>query len=209
MKSKTMSKQTKSNLFENKWFIAFLVASVLAVAAIIVAIVLGVNGNGNKPPQGAFVDEGDAYYYDTVEGEIVLTLYESGNFTYETVNATKTGTYTKNGDTVNLDFFKDDDGTATATFTSGKLLMVYNDATLPFIPMVEHVVTFAGTDLGSVLVINGKTLKKPDVDPVQEGFVFFGWYADEQLTTPYDFDTTLVTSDVTIYAKWVAEESFS
>ena len=206
MKRKTTSKQTKDNLLKNKWFIAFLVASVLAVAAIIVAIVLGVNGNGNNPPQGAYVDEGDAYYYDTVEGEIILTLYKSGNFTYEAYEATKTGTYTKKGNDVVLDFFKDDDGTATATFSADKLIVVYEGATLYFIPRVEHIVTYAGTDLASTFVVNGKTLTKPNADPVQEGFVFFGWYADEALTTPYDFDTTIVTSDVTIYAKWVAED---
>ena len=45
-----------------------------------------------------------------------------------------------------------------------------------------------------------ETVTKPS-DPEKEGYIFGGWYADEELNTAYNFDT-LVTAPVTIYAKW-------
>lgn len=41
-------------------------------------------------------------------------------------------------------------------------------------------------------------------DPAREGFVFSGWYTDEERTTEYVFSSK-VRSDVTLYAKWTAE----
>ncbi len=38
-------------------------------------------------------------------------------------------------------------------------------------------------------------------EPIKEGFVFKGWFADEKLTVVYDF-ATKVTKNVTLYAAW-------
>ena len=46
----------------------------------------------------------------------------------------------------------------------------------------------------------GQTPTKP-ADPVRAGFNFLGWYADADLTTPFDFTTPLTQSTVA-YAKW-------
>ena len=35
-----------------------------------------------------------------------------------------------------------------------------------------------------------------------EGYIFAGWYIDSSLTTAFDFSTS-VTSDITLYAKWI------
>jgi len=43
-------------------------------------------------------------------------------------------------------------------------------------------------------------LKKPE-DPTKDGYTFEGWYIDEKLETPYDFDTR-VKKGFTLYAKW-------
>lgn len=43
--------------------------------------------------------------------------------------------------------------------------------------------------------------KKPDPDPVKEGYVFKGWYADKELTEEYDFDKELI-EDTIIYGKF-------
>ena len=53
-----------------------------------------------------------------------------------------------------------------------------------------------------VKVFDGKTVAKPS-DPSKAGFAFAGWFADEALTSAYDFDAP-VTGDVTLYAKWAA-----
>ena len=37
--------------------------------------------------------------------------------------------------------------------------------------------------------------------PVRDGYIFAGWYADEQLTESFDF-TKAVEGDITVYAKW-------
>jgi len=37
--------------------------------------------------------------------------------------------------------------------------------------------------------------------PVRDGYSFYNWYADAACTVLFDFDT-LVTSDITVYAKW-------
>ena len=52
----------------------------------------------------------------------------------------------------------------------------------------------------------GEKLAKP-ADPVRDGFNFDGWYTDQALTEPYDFDTA-VTESFTLYAKWVETPVF-
>jgi len=56
-----------------------------------------------------------------------------------------------------------------------------------------------GTDYG-IFHINEPTA------PTKEGFVFVGWYSDTLLTTAWDFEMDEVTSSMTLYAKWEANE---
>ena len=53
---------------------------------------------------------------------------------------------------------------------------------------------------------NGSVTKP--ADPTREGYTFGGWYTDEACTKAYDF-ATAVTSDLTLYAKWVKNEATS
>jgi uncharacterized repeat protein (TIGR02543 family) len=75
-----------------------------------------------------------------------------------------------------------------------------------------YAVTFdtggAATIEKQIITKNGKAVKP--ADPNKEGFIFAGWYSDKGLTVEYDFNT-LITSDITIYAKWTenAEGSVS
>lgn len=39
----------------------------------------------------------------------------------------------------------------------------------------------------------------------KKGFVFEGWYRDENCTVPWNFATDCVTQDITLYAKWETE----
>ncbi len=39
------------------------------------------------------------------------------------------------------------------------------------------------------------------INPVKENYVFSGWFADQALEIPFDFES-LVTTDITLYAKW-------
>ncbi|TDL74704.1 DUF1533 domain-containing protein [Rhodococcus qingshengii] len=45
-----------------------------------------------------------------------------------------------------------------------------------------------------------RSATKP-IDPVKVGFKFYGWYSDQNLTSPYDF-SSIVTKPITLYAKY-------
>lgn len=57
-----------------------------------------------------------------------------------------------------------------------------------------------GSDVTEQAIYDGSCAYEPEA-PTREGYVFDGWYADNDLTTAYDF-TTPVTGDITLYAKW-------
>lgn len=61
-----------------------------------------------------------------------------------------------------------------------------------------------GTPLLSQFVSRGETISRPD-DPLREGYRLTGWFADEALTDPWDFDSDRVTANMTLYAGWEAE----
>lgn len=59
-----------------------------------------------------------------------------------------------------------------------------------------------GSGVSGARPVQGGKLVKP-TDPVREGYRFAGWYIDADSTVAWDFDDP-VTSDMTLYAKWVA-----
>ena len=61
-------------------------------------------------------------------------------------------------------------------------------------------VTNGGSKIASQTVEKGSTAKKPKA-PTRNGFSFAGWYANKNLTKPYDFSKK-ITANTTIYAKW-------
>ncbi len=63
--------------------------------------------------------------------------------------------------------------------------------------------TNGGTAVESVSFKGGGKITPPVTE--KEFFTFDKWYADEQLTVPFDFDK-LPDSDATAYAGWIAEE---
>lgn len=73
-------------------------------------------------------------------------------------------------------------------------------------PKANFTVTFdskGGNEIPAQQIPNGGKAVVPET-PVKEGNTFGGWYKDENCEEVYDFDTVL-TSDITLYAKWVAE----
>jgi len=71
----------------------------------------------------------------------------------------------------------------------------------------EYTVTF---DLGehgendTKTVAEGLKVTKP-ADPTDDGWLFDGWYTDEECTVAYDFNTP-VMADITLHAKWLLIE---
>ena len=193
---------------QNKWFIPFMIATVVAIAAIVVAVIMGINP---EKPQNVEYTEGTevgVYYYDVVDGEVLLTLSGGNKFTIAGPTTNKTGTYTVEGSNITLDFFKDEDGTTTATVSGDTIALLYDNATMTFRKKINYTVTFqvnGGSEVENATVVNGKTVAQP-VDPVKENGLFLGWYADEACTTPFDFATTAVVADTTIYARWAERQ---
>ncbi|WP_025678306.1 InlB B-repeat-containing protein, partial [Paenibacillus massiliensis] len=61
-----------------------------------------------------------------------------------------------------------------------------------------------GTTVNSETVKYNETYNEPSA-PTRTGYAFAGWYRDEALTQPYTF-TSLVAGDMTLYAKWEAND---
>ncbi|MFP5106283.1 S8 family serine peptidase [Neobacillus sp. C211] len=67
--------------------------------------------------------------------------------------------------------------------------------------VIGYTVTFESNSGDPVPAqIVDRSAKKP-IDPAKVGFKFYGWYSDQNLTTPYDF-SNIVTKPITLYAKY-------
>ena len=64
--------------------------------------------------------------------------------------------------------------------------------------------TNGGNKLDSVKINENTAVGKIET-PVKEGYIFDGWYLDEALTKEAD-SKTIVTGNMTLYAKWIEEE---
>ena len=67
----------------------------------------------------------------------------------------------------------------------------------------QYTVTFdsrGGSDVAPVTGEAGDPVAAPDA-PVRAGYVFDGWFADAEGTTPYEFGV-IPAQDVTVYARW-------
>jgi uncharacterized repeat protein (TIGR02543 family) len=79
--------------------------------------------------------------------------------------------------------------------------LITEDVTL-YAKFAESVtVSFDGVDLENIVIAKGNTISQPD-DPVKEGNVFGGWYADSEYSAEFNFSEA-IDADTTIYAKWL------
>lgn len=196
----------KSNLKEKKWLLAFIVACVLLAVAVTAVVILATRPDTNAEGPGEYVEGSEVgiYYYDMVNGEVLLTLSGGNVFTLAGPEVNKTGTYTITDGNMVLDFIRDEDGTTTAKLDGQTIALNYLDATMTFLKKIHYTVSFScDGQVTTQNVVNGKTVAQP-ADPSKDGHVFLGWYADEAMTVPYAFASNLVTSDITVYAKWVS-----
>ena len=78
-----------------------------------------------------------------------------------------------------------------------------DDPVIPELP--AFTVTFdsnGGTEPKPQTVEEGGMVSRP-VDPGKDGFIFGGWYTDnDTFTEAWDFDHDTVTEDITLYAQW-------
>ena len=163
---------------QNKWLYAFIAVAVALVGAIIAIIAISVSPSnvpdGTTPGDGA---ETGVYYYDVEGGEVILSLNSGNKFTIAGTNLNKSGTYTVDGETLVLDFIRDEDGTANATVNGDTVTVTYSDSSvMTFLKKINYTVTFntaGGTAIDPVQILNGKVLTKPS-DPKKENSLFIG-----------------------------------
>ena len=65
--------------------------------------------------------------------------------------------------------------------------------------------TNGGSEVADQSVQFGEKINRPK-DPIREGYVFGGWYTDIHLSDAWDFDKDTVQGNMSLYAKWNAEE---
>jgi uncharacterized repeat protein (TIGR02543 family) len=63
-----------------------------------------------------------------------------------------------------------------------------------------------GSSVSNQTINEGDKVTQP-TDPTKEGYIFNGWYSDEETTNLWNFDTDTVTSDITLYADWIVNNS--
>jgi len=64
--------------------------------------------------------------------------------------------------------------------------------------------TDGGSMVSSQSVAHGGKVSKPTSAPTKAGYTFGGWYTSSTLEKLFDFDSSSITRNITIYAKWVS-----
>ena len=156
----------KPNSGRKKWVITIVIAAILIAAAVAVAILVG---PGTDDPVVDVPKESPlgVYYYDTAEGEYLLTLTQGNVFMISGPSLNKSGKCIVNGDGIELDFVKDEDGTGSLKEENGVMVLQYKDKTMRFLEKKTFKVNFnvnGGSEVAAIDVVNGKTVAKP-ADP--------------------------------------------
>jgi uncharacterized repeat protein (TIGR02543 family) len=74
----------------------------------------------------------------------------------------------------------------------------------------SHTVTFVtnnGKRINPVQVEDGGYLSQFQ-DPTRSGYIFNGWYTDPNFRYEFNFRTTRVYTDLTLYADWIADQTY-
>ena len=64
--------------------------------------------------------------------------------------------------------------------------------------------SMGGSEVKEQKVKAGEHVVKPE-NPTKDGVVFLGWFKSENFESEWVFDVDVVDSDITLYAKWLAE----
>ena len=73
-----------------------------------------------------------------------------------------------------------------------------------------HTVTYKieGKDYAKLVLQNSDKARKP-INPTKNGYILSDWYTDPECSKVFDFETTPVTTDMTLYAKWIERSDFT
>ncbi|ODV54434.1 InlB B-repeat-containing protein [Lysinibacillus fusiformis] len=128
------------------------------------------------------------------------SVVNGGMATMPEVEPTKAG-YTFGG------WYKDVGYTQTYDFTS---VITENTTIYAKWNAQTYIVSF-NTDGGSAVsnqsVAHGEKASEPTPAPTKVGYTFGGWYTSNTLEKLFDFESSSITRNITIYAKWVSNVS--
>ena len=80
----------------------------------------------------------------------------------------------------------------------------FNDGYPILLMSVDKLTYDDGSETSFSYVPHGILIEKPE-DPTKPDFIFEGWFIDEAFSTPWNFNTSRILGDVTLYAKWSAK----
>lgn len=161
-----------------------------------------------KKTRPTFVNQGEVgkYYYYANEGTYSLELDEN-KFTLYNLVENLNGSYTFDG--TNLAFtFADSGNSVNVNYKVNSMSFSYKGVAYTFYRDVDYSVTFNGITIEQVTVKNGKKCERP-VNPEKEGNLFVNWYKDSSYLEVFDFSKEIITENTTIYARFVAKESYN
>ena len=162
--------------------------------------------NKHEDPAQESGEEVGVYYCDVDSAEWTITLSEACEFTLKLGSDERTGSYQLEGTVLKLVFSNKEDGELTATLQDDVITLSYNNSVYRFLKKITYTVTFnsnGGTAIEPVSVLNGKTVAQPTTDPVKDGYVFIGWYTDnDTFRNEYIFSQP-VRGNLTLYARFV------
>lgn len=126
-------------------------------------------------------------------------------------NTTYTATYSINGQSAISMKENIDQNSSNVTSYSNTFVMPEEDVTVVVTltqVVKKYSVTFdskGGSTVQAMTgITQGSTITLP-ADPKYKGYVFGGWYEDEEYTVAFNKDST-VNKNMTLYAKWIASE---
>lgn len=126
--------------------------------------------------------------------KVALTVIPADEYLFKSLNVT-----TVSGERVEAD--------SDNTFTMPAEAVVVNAVFEKEIK--KYTVSFSmngqGTQVDSQTVIKGQTATRP-ATPAAVAYTFNGWFADDSLTTAFDFAAP-ITADMTVYAKWAKNQA--
>lgn len=65
--------------------------------------------------------------------------------------------------------------------------------------------TMGGSEIDPITIKEGESITLPD-SPSKEGFIFDGWYIDQDLLDEFA-ETQIIAENITLYAKWVCDHT--
>ncbi len=155
-------------------------------------------GGGGGSSGGGSSDGNTATYY-------TVTFNTNGGSTVSSQSVKKGSSATNPGEPTKDGYkfqgwYKDSDLSSLYNFSTS----ISKDTTIYAKWTKVYTVTFdtgEGPSVDPVVVETGKAVNEPEHGK-WDGYYFIGWYRDSDFISPYKF-TSIVTSDITLYAKWI------